>query len=58
MGEMTYGQVAYEAYVTSCKGKSVRGEPLPPWWEQRPEIREHWERAAIAVVNVFSRVHS
>jgi hypothetical protein len=47
---MDMGRAAYEAYVVSCGGRSVRGEPLPPWERQAPEIREHWRAAADAVL--------
>jgi len=32
--------------VKSCGGKSVHGEILPTWEEQRQEIRAHWRAAA------------
>ena len=44
------GRVAYEAYVASCGGKSVHGEPLPSWPGQKAEIRQHWRAAADAVL--------
>lgn len=43
------GQVAYESYYVSCDGKSIRGEPLPSWAGQSPEIRAHWRAAADGV---------
>ncbi len=43
------GQVAYEGYLVSCDGKSIRGEQLPAWQDQAPGIREHWRAAADAV---------
>ena len=46
------GQVAYEAYVRHCGGKSVHGEDLPSWDGQDPVIQEHWEFAADAVAVV------
>jgi len=46
---MDLGQVAYEGYRVSCDGKSIRGEELPSWDGQAPEIREHWRAAADAV---------
>ena len=46
----TPGQVAYEAYVSHCGGKSVRGEDLPSYEDQDPAIRGHWEFAAQAVL--------
>ena len=47
---MTDGQIAYEAYVDHCGGKSIRGEELPDWDHQHAEIRAHWEAAAEAVL--------
>lgn len=44
------GRIAYEAYWQSCGGLSVRGETLPGWEEQKPEIREHWRASADAVL--------
>lgn len=45
-----FGQIAYEAYVRSCGGKSIRGDDLPTWEDQDPAIRVHWDAAAQAVV--------
>ena len=47
---MDIGQVAYEGYLVSCDGKSIRGEELPDWDHQAPEIRGHWRAAADTVV--------
>ena len=47
-GRAPAAQRAYEAYVTSCGGKSVRGDDLPGWDDQSPELRGHWEAAARA----------
>jgi hypothetical protein len=47
----TLGQIAYEAYYKTSYGVSlISGVPLPPWKDQRPEIQEAWEDAALAVV--------
>lgn len=46
---MDLGRVAYEAYLVSCDGKSIRGEDLPSWDAQDPKIREHWRAAADGV---------
>jgi len=46
---MDIGRVAYEGYLASCGGKSIRGEELPGWADQAPEIRAHWRAAADAV---------
>lgn len=45
-----FGQIAYEAYLESCGGKSIRGDDLPSWADQDPAIRAHWVAAAQAVV--------
>jgi hypothetical protein len=47
---MDLGRVAYEAYVVSCDGKSVHGDPLPDWHRQHAVIRQHWRAAADAVL--------
>lgn len=46
--EKTAGQAAYEAYLASCGGVSIRGEPLPSWHGQSELVKSHWERAAEA----------
>lgn len=46
----SFAQIAYEAYVQSCGGKSIRGDALPSWDDQDPAIRVHWGAAAKAVV--------
>jgi len=51
-----YGQVAYDAYVRHCGGKSIRGEDLPAWHEQAEEIRGHWDAAAQAVADYLDRI--
>jgi len=43
------GQIAYDAYW-----KSVRGEPLPQFAEQNPDLIKAWEKAAKAVVDEWS----
>ncbi len=43
-------KIAYEAYRESCGGRSIRGEALPEWEDQTPEIRSHWDAAAQAVL--------
>lgn len=48
----TAGQLAYEGYCKSSRGKSlISGEPLPTWDQVKPEIREAWELAAQEVIN-------
>jgi hypothetical protein len=46
---MTYGEIAYNAYCKAREWKSVRGERLPHFEEQSPELRQAWEIAAKAV---------
>lgn len=46
----TIGQIAYEAYAAHSGGCSlISGEPLPSWDEQREDIRDAWQAAALAV---------
>jgi hypothetical protein len=49
-----FAQIAYEAYVKSCGGKSVHGEDLPTWDDQRHDIQIHWDAAAQAVVKAVA----
>lgn len=51
------GQVAYEGYLVSCEGKSIRGEQLPSWAAQEAKIREHW-RASADAVKMFLELRS
>jgi hypothetical protein len=55
--DLDLGQVAYESYLASCDGRSIRGEELPAWDAQSPEIREHW-RAAADGVKMFLELRS
>ena len=51
MGDMTLGQIAYEAYFKAAQGRSlVSGAALPAWTEQAEQIRQGWEAAAVAVL--------
>lgn len=50
-----YGRVAYEAYLGSCGGVSIRGEPLPSWDDQEETVRRHWQAAGLAVVDLVQR---
>ena len=54
---MDLGRVAYEAYVASCGGLSVHGDPLPVWERQHAQIREHWRAAADAVL-IFTDIRA
>lgn len=48
----TWGQIAYEAYIKSSGGKSIRGEQLPGWDDQDGAIAQHWEAAGRAVAKL------
>lgn len=48
---MNYGKLAYEAYCKARDWKSVKGEPLPHFEQQSPELQEAWQKAAQAVVD-------
>ena len=54
MDGKTDGQIAYEAYVEDCGGRSIHGEQLPSWAGQAPETRPHWEAAANAVRRIYT----
>lgn len=43
------GEIAYNAYCEARGWKSVRGEPLPHWAQQDPDLRVAWSKAADAV---------
>lgn len=44
------GAVAYGAYSASVGGKSVSGQKLPSWEDQKEEIRAAWAAGALAVL--------
>lgn len=48
---MTLGQIAYDAYCKARNGVSVKGERLPHFSEQAPELKAAWEAAAQAVAD-------
>lgn len=43
-------RVLYEAYCADADWKSVHGEPLPAWDEQRPVVRAHWLAGVVALL--------
>jgi hypothetical protein len=45
----TLGKIAYEAYCKARDWKSVKGEPLPHFEAQSPELQAAWCHAADAV---------
>lgn len=47
---ITAARTLYEAYCADADWKSVRGEQLPAWDEQRPEIQAHWLAGVIALL--------
>lgn len=52
-----YGQVAYEAYVVSVGGRSVKGDRLPAWADQTKRIQGAWITAAQAVLQASRPVN-
>ena len=47
-----HGKMAYEAYCKIRDWKSVRGEPLPQYWELLPpDLQTAWDAAGKAVVD-------
>jgi len=48
-----YAKVAYDAYCESRGWVSVRGDALPQFEAQSPELQEAWASAARAVVEKF-----
>jgi hypothetical protein len=51
---MTYGQIAFEAYVRDCSEVCVLGDEEEIWAGQDPHVQGHWEAAARAVRQVPS----
>lgn len=47
---MTFAQVAYDAYCEERKWKSVKGDPLPPFDQQSIELKYAWMAVARAVI--------
>ena len=45
----TLGQIAYDTYCGHRNWQSVRGEPLPKFENQSPDLILGWEKAADAV---------
>ena len=50
MKAQDYAKVAYDAYCESRGWVSVRGDALPQFEAQSPELQEAWASAARAVV--------
>ena len=50
----SFGRIAYDAYCAARNWKSIRGEPLPHFDQQAPELREAWEAAGQAVAQSVS----
>jgi hypothetical protein len=50
---ISLGNAAYNAYCDIRKWKSVRGEPLPQYENQSPELVAAWEAAAVAAVTAY-----
>lgn len=50
MTQKTPGEIAYNAYCKNRNYKSINGDPLPHYEQQREDIRAAWEVAGEAVV--------
>jgi len=50
MDEYYYAKIAYNAYCAKRNWVSVRGEQLPKFEDQSPELKDAWEEAAGAVL--------
>lgn len=50
------GRVAYDGYCKARNWKSIRGEPLPHFEQQAPELQEAWIEAAKAVSRAIALV--
>lgn len=48
--KMSGGNVAYIAYCMAIDCRDIHGVALPMWHETPPEIKEAWERAAVAAI--------
>lgn len=49
-----WGPHAYRGYTRSSDNKSIRGEELPDWNNQSPEIRKHWDAAADEAIRAYT----
>ena len=54
LDDEAYAKVAYDAYCESRGWVSVRGDPLPPFEAQSPELKSAWGFSARAVVEKFT----
>jgi len=53
--ELTYGEVAYNAYCHCTNWKSlISGADLPKWETLRDDIKHAWETAADAAIQRFT----
>lgn len=49
--DLTYGEVAYNAYCAKTNFKSlISGAQLPPWGSLQDKIRDAWQEAGKAAV--------
>ncbi len=52
------GEIAYNAYCENRKWVSVRGDKLPEFENQSPELKAAWEAAALAVATQVMKTFS
>lgn len=45
-------QIAYETYAAHQGWKNHEGNPIPPWDEQREDIKAAWRAAIMAALEV------
>ena len=48
-------KIAYDTYCENRKWKSVKGDPLPTFDGQSPELQQAWQEAALAVEKEVAR---
>jgi hypothetical protein len=53
VSDKSFGEVAYEAYWERAEGRPTTGviDPVPPFDELAPQVRDAWENAAAAVID-------
>lgn len=49
-----YARIAYEAYAEHQDWKNYQGNTIPTWDDVRQDIKDAWDAAVQAVLNVSS----
>ena len=55
LGYMTDAEAAYNAYCEDRGWKTVRGDQLPKFLQQLPDLQIAWSKAADAAINNYLR---